>query len=207
MIENLSVFSQPPFGGALLECSYSFESLNFKNISPMAEAILNKGFILHPKEPFVATGEDIYELVDSYNSGTINEFTDSLKGTDCWWVTIKFMGKLDDMYVRLGISFYFKEKVAVVYTLEGMISAFSNDSKQAKFERLKAFADVCKNVSEVHRPAFVIMDTESLDPEEFTVELAHQNPNWEPFSEKTFSEAETRELYDWYVNVYGNRNG
>lgn len=191
--------------GADIECLLSYNDLNIDNFVQIISKLNELEFSFKEKEPFYVEKSDLFVTDSIQTISSLNQLIELIKGKKINSVVVSLNGELFDVETEFSIEFNFQYKVIVISVIEDMLWAFSNKKEDIRFERLKAFAAICETTCNLLEPLFVIIDTEDIYPEEFTVEKATAFGKKVKYKYDSFSDENLMKFYKWFNNEYQKR--
>lgn len=185
-----------------MECLLTCRTLAKQAPLDVTNAVLSLGFALTDADSLQVFGDDrILPVFCSESLPALGEYLSEHPARVC---IVRVVGSFADIKTRLRLDFDFENNVLVLAVPEDFLWGFSAKPELARFERLLAFANCCRQVMSIVHPEFLYLDTELLHPEDVRIDRA-ENAGAVRVGPETFSEASLRELFEWYVNVYTKR--
>lgn len=193
----------PSIGGASLECVFAYDHLCLEDLEVICDEKFRMQLRPVEDDPFVVTDAD-FTAFDTPPVSSFHELFSWSSGRDIAKLYMKLVTQLHDSEVRISISADFVENVVSISTAENMLWGFTEEVREARFERLDAFYTLCEQVSLNRVPTRAVIGSEPCH----TSEISLKNPDSKRFMfsrEQFFSDAQKRELFDWYVEIYARR--
>ena len=190
-------------GGADLECLLACRDLPVSSLLAVLAICEEHGFRMVETDPLLAYGFDPAEPQQISQALQLNEFVAGAELSNARSCIAKLYGTLIDTPTALSVLLDLQKKVVVVSVPEDVLWGFGDDTGRADFEKLRVFAECCKEIASELPAELGYLGTEELHPEDMT-----PGAEWHGASrvdETFFSEGRLRELFRWYTEVYVKR--
>lgn len=192
-------------GGADFECLLSHRELSNDSVAQVLRSLPELGVSLRPGESLLAYADDPTTPDVTATSTDIATFLDHVKRSGISTCLVLLQGKIGDVVAPISYLADLKHAVVVLSVSEDVLFGDNpKESVKTSLNRLSDFVSFCRAVAQLTQPCFVYQGTESLSPDEFTVERAEENGG-RPFDAALFDRAEVEAILQWYIDVYYSR--
>lgn len=190
--------------GSELECFLSYEKIDLALFDQIFSFLKKNNLTFNEERALLAYGRDY----------VTPQFIVSLEGLQRLQkerysfekfrsITLITEGHFDDVGADFFINFEFDISVITFSIFEGVLWNFDSEKFPLKIDRLKAFAEVCKEFVKLFPPKYSAVTNFGIHSEDISFEnISKENKSKFLFKNDFLSEKEIQSLFTWFKTEY-----
>lgn len=179
--------------GANLECFLIYRNSVLNSISLVKEFLIR---VIHSHKIEMSVVED-----EKYFMPKVIESIDEINLNNTTNITLTGSFNFYDTLEKCTVCFYVKVNTIKISISEKVIWG-NNIKSKPKIERLEAYFDICKEITRIQKPEYMVIGTESHYPENMTYSKVVKSRDFKKFKPSDFDKENLVNLFKWYTTNY-----
>lgn len=192
--------------GAELESHFYYgNNLRIKPICDVLELMFAQCWKLFSEKSLIVYGENFFDPIKIYSSNQIIDLNKILLShqNESKRLLFNLEGQIYDVCSNASLHFDFTNNIITLSVSEAFIWSYNTDVNEPKIERLLAYYKLCRSITQVYLPKYILIGNSETTPSEIRSLILSEDYDLEHLKiAKTLSFESANNLYEWYTTKY-----